>query len=114
MRTQRRQPVAVLPTVQSRIEEEDAVDQAVQETDTGGAVPEARRETRSSSEDSAPDLDPWDCLISVDDMKRQAQYHAKTSLRRRRHFDQPDGLWIIDVDPPVEVVRLPLTDRVYR
>ena len=110
MRTQRRQPVAVLPTVQSRIEEEDAVDQAVQETDTGGAVPE----TRSSSEDSAPEVDPWDYLLSVDDMKRQAQYHARTCLRRRRHFDQPDGLWIIDVDPPVEVVRLPLTDRVYR
>jgi len=64
--------------------------------------------------DDQVERDPWDLLLPVEEMKRQAQYHARTCLRRRRHFDQPDGLWIVDVDTPVEVVRLPLTDRVYR
>jgi len=68
----------------------------------------------SDMTDDQVERDPWDLLLPVEEMKRQAQYHARTCLRRRQHFDQPDGLWIIDVDPPVEVVRLPLTDRVYR
>ena len=113
MRTQRRQPVAVLPTVKSGIEEEDADDQAVQATDTGGAVPEASRETRASSSDSAPDVDPWDYLLSVDDMRKQARYHSQLG-RNRVHFDQPDGLWIVDVDQSApELVRIPLTAMVY-
>jgi len=109
MRTQRRQPVAVLPTVKSRIEEEDAVDQAVQETDTGGAVPEAERTSRASSEDS--EAIAWTVLLSVAEMRRQARYHAQTGAPRR-HFDQPDGVWIIDTETD-EAVRIPLTARRY-
>lgn len=109
MRTQRRQPVPVLPTVKGRLEEEDAVDQVEQATGTGGAVPEAERTSRPSSEDS--EAIAWTVLLSVPEMRRQARYHAQTG-RTRIHFDQPDGLWIIDTETD-EAVRIPLTARRY-
>jgi len=115
MRTQRRIEKTILSTDSRRFEEEDAVDQVEQTTGTGGAVPEASRKKSEVKTDTEA-INAWSLLLTTEEMKRMSRYLLRTRGRTRTHYDQPDGLWIVDlsISTEPELVRMPATSRIYR